>query len=107
MQLCNITDRQIHQPVQTITKFNRAYVAEMADDSHTNLAFDTIGDWLAGGWDKWATDLVNPDFAAYAKSCGGLGIKAIEKEDMEEAFTKLFEHKGPALLEIISDVNLV
>ncbi|CAN0534675.1 unnamed protein product, partial [Laminaria digitata] len=28
----------------------------------------------AGGWDKWATDLVNPDFAEYAKGCGGFGL---------------------------------
>jgi pyruvate oxidase len=61
----------------------------------------------AGGWDKWATDLVNPDFATYASGCGGLGIKAVNKEDLESAFTKLFAHKGPALLEINGDVKLI
>jgi len=61
----------------------------------------------AGGWDKWSTDLVNPDFAAYATSCGGLGLKVLEKEDLEQAFTNLFAHQGPALMEISADVRLI
>ena len=61
----------------------------------------------AGGWDKWATDLVNPDFAEYAISCGGLGIKVTEKEELETAFTQLFDHQGPALLEVQADVKLI
>jgi len=61
----------------------------------------------AGGWDKWATDLVNPDFAEYAVSCGGLGIKVTAKEDLETAFTQLFDHQGPALLEVQADVKLI
>ena len=61
----------------------------------------------AGGWDKWATDLVNPDFALYATSCGGVGIKVSNKEELESAFKQLFAAKGPALLEIKSDVKLI
>ena len=61
----------------------------------------------AGGWDKWATDLVNPDFASYATSCGGVGIKVSKKEDLESSFSKLFAAQGPALLEIKSDVKLI
>jgi thiamine pyrophosphate-dependent acetolactate synthase large subunit-like protein len=61
----------------------------------------------AGGWDKWATDLENSDFAAYAKSCGGLGIKVTTKEELETAFLKLFKHQGPALLEVQADVKLI
>ena len=61
----------------------------------------------AGGWDKWATDLVNPDFAAYATGCGGLGIAVSHKEGLDSAFKQLFKHKGPALLEIKADVKLI
>jgi pyruvate oxidase len=61
----------------------------------------------AGGWDKWATDLVNPDFAAYAESCGGLGIKVNKKEELENATINLMDHPGPGLLEINSDVKLI
>lgn len=61
----------------------------------------------AGGWDKWATDLVNPDFAAYATSCGGLGLKVNTKEELEAAFKQVFAHQGPALLEVAADVKLI
>ena len=61
----------------------------------------------AGGWDKWATDLVNPNFADYATSCGGLGIKVNDQKDVEEAMGQLFTHKGPGLLEVSTDVKLI
>ncbi len=61
----------------------------------------------AGGWDKWATDLVNPDFAAYAVSCGGVGLKVSKKEELETAFMQLFAAQGPALLEVQADVKLI
>ena len=61
----------------------------------------------AGGWDKWATDLVNPDFAQYANSCGAMGIKVTQKDQLKDAMQKLFKHKGPGLIEIKADVNLI
>jgi thiamine pyrophosphate-dependent acetolactate synthase large subunit-like protein len=61
----------------------------------------------AGGWDKWATDLVNPDFAQYAASCGALGVKVTQKEQLGNAVKQLFEHQGPGLIEITSDVKLI
>lgn len=61
----------------------------------------------AGGWDKWATDLVNPDFAQYAKICGALGIKVTQKGQLNHAMQELFKHQGPGLLEITADVKLI
>ncbi len=61
----------------------------------------------AGGWDKWATDLVNPDFAGYAQGCGGLGILVSKKEDLKSAMQELFAHNGPALLEVKTDTKLI
>jgi len=61
----------------------------------------------AGGWDKWATDLVNPNFAEYAKSCGGLGIKVYSKENIETTMKSLIEYNGPGLLEVSADVKLI
>ena len=61
----------------------------------------------AGGWDKWATDLVNPDFAAYAESCGGLGIQVLDKGDLDKALLKILAHEGPALIEVKTDVKLI
>jgi pyruvate oxidase len=61
----------------------------------------------AGGWDKWATDLVNPNFAEYATGCGALGIKVTKREELETAMTNLFEHNGPGLIEVSTDVKLI
>lgn len=61
----------------------------------------------AGGFDTFATDLHNPDFTKYAKSCGALGVKVRDKNDLENAVKKVMNYKGTALLEIITDVALV
>lgn len=61
----------------------------------------------AGEWDVWQTDLVNPNFAEYANSCGGFGVVVKEKSELESAMKKVLEHDGPAMLEIKSDVTLI
>ncbi len=57
--------------------------------------------------DVWQTDLLNPNFAEYAESCGALGIRITAKDQIEDAMKKVISHSGTALLEIITDVNLV
>jgi len=61
----------------------------------------------AGGWDKWSTDLVNPDFALYAQSCGGTGLTVRDSSELDDAFKKLLGSSGPALLEIHADGQLI
>ncbi len=61
----------------------------------------------AGELDVWATDLVNPNFAEYATSCGALGIRVTGADELEEAMTALMRYDGPALLEVITDVGLI
>lgn len=61
----------------------------------------------AGEFDVWATDLVNPNFADYANSCGALGIRVVERESLAAAMAKILAHDGPALLEVVTDVNLI
>ncbi|OHX66656.1 hypothetical protein [Flammeovirga pacifica] len=50
MQAYNILDQHIHQLCQVIAKFNRAFVPKKADDSHTNLQFDIVGERVVGRW---------------------------------------------------------
>ena len=57
--------------------------------------------------DVWQTSLQNPNFAAFAENCGALGIRVEKLEDLIPAMEKLRDHNGPALLEIITDVNLI
>jgi len=61
----------------------------------------------SGQFDVWATDLNNPEFAEYAKGCGALGLKVENKEDLKSKMDEIMKHNGPALLEIITDVNLI
>ncbi len=61
----------------------------------------------SGGLDVFATDLVNPDFAAFTDSCGALGEKVVHSEELEEKMKRVLNHDGTALLEIITDVHLV
>ena len=61
----------------------------------------------SGGFEKFATDLHNPDFAGYANGCGAMGIKVTRREELETSMKKVLNHPGTALLEIITDVHLV
>ncbi len=61
----------------------------------------------AGEFDVWATDLHNPNFSEYANSCGALGIRVESKADLEHQMEKVLAHDGPALLEVMADVNLI
>jgi thiamine pyrophosphate-dependent acetolactate synthase large subunit-like protein/nitrite reductase/ring-hydroxylating ferredoxin subunit len=61
----------------------------------------------AGNWDVWQTSLHNPDFSRYADLCGALGIRVTNKAELDDALTRALSHNGPALVEILSDVELV
>ena len=61
----------------------------------------------SGGFDVFATDMHNPDFASYANGCGALGMRVTRKSELDDAMKKTLNHRGTALLEIITDVSLV
>ena len=55
----------------------------------------------------WQTSLVNPSFAGFARSCGGMGELVKTREDLDSALAKAIAHKGPALVEVITDAELL
>jgi thiamine pyrophosphate-dependent acetolactate synthase large subunit-like protein len=61
----------------------------------------------AGEWQVWQTHLHNPNFAAYAENCGALGIRVTEKADLDAAIAEALAHDGPAMVEVMSDPDLV
>ncbi|MCP5025437.1 MAG: Rieske 2Fe-2S domain-containing protein [Actinomycetia bacterium] len=61
----------------------------------------------AGAWEVWQTSLVNPSFAAFANQCGALGIRVERVEDLDQALASALAHEGPALVEIITDADLL
>ena len=79
--------------------------------THVLLNNDELGkiskEQRAGHWPVWQTSLRNPDFSAYAKSCGGLGIRVETVEELPDALKRAFAYEGPALVEIMADVDLI
>jgi len=95
---------------QYMGDFNTAVKYNM-DITHILLNNSQLGkiskEQRAGEWPVWQTDLHNPSFAAYAKLCGGHGIRVKTPEKLRSALDEALAHKGPALVEIISDADLI
>ena len=61
----------------------------------------------SGQWDVWQTSLHNPDFAAYAELCGAMGLRVTDRGGLDDALRRALDHDGPALVEIVTDAELV
>jgi len=61
----------------------------------------------SGEWPVWETDLVNPSFAAFARLCGGQGAKVTKAKELEAAIATALKESGPALVEVMTDADLV
>ena len=95
---------------QYMGDFNTAVKYNM-DITHVLLNNSQLGkiskEQRAGEWPVWQTDLHNPSFAAYAKLCGGWGTRVTEANGLESAFNEALDQPGPALVEIITDADLI
>ncbi len=61
----------------------------------------------AGEWDVWQTELHNPDFSKYAELCGARGIRVTHAGELDDALTRALAHNGPALVEVMTDPELI
>jgi thiamine pyrophosphate-dependent acetolactate synthase large subunit-like protein/nitrite reductase/ring-hydroxylating ferredoxin subunit len=61
----------------------------------------------AGNWDVWQTSLHNPSFAAYAEISGALGIRVTRADELDAVLARALAHAGPALVEVVTDPDLV
>ncbi len=61
----------------------------------------------AGLFDVWQTSLRNPSFADFAELCGARGFSVTDRASLDAAVAEALAHRGPALVEIESDVSLV
>ena len=95
---------------QYMGDFNTAVKYNM-DITHVLLNNSQLGkiskEQRAGEWPVWQTDLHNPSFAAYANLCGGKGFRVKTAEQLESTFAEALAHPGPALIEIITDADLI
>ena len=56
----------------------------------------------AGEFHVWQTGLVNPNFAEFAESCGGMGIRVAEADGVRAALETALAHPGPSIVEVLS-----
>jgi pyruvate oxidase len=61
----------------------------------------------AAEWDVWQTSLHNPNFAEYARICGAHGTRVTDASELDAALVAAFAHDGPALVEVMTDAELV
>ncbi len=81
------------------------------DITHVVLTNGELGkiskEQRSGDFAVWQTSLVNPDFAAFAESCGISGTRVTEPSQLDAALSAAIALDGPALVEICTDALLV
>ncbi|MFC8668374.1 pyruvate dehydrogenase [Streptomyces sp. NPDC057199] len=60
---------------------------------------------LVAGLPSYGTANKNPDFAAVARACGAYGVRVEKPKQLAGALKDAFRHKGPALVDIVTDPN--
>lgn len=95
---------------QYLAEFTTAVKYQM-NITHILLHNDQLGkiskEQRAGEWDVWQTSLHNPDFSKYAQNCGGFGIRVTQQDELDDAIAQALAYDGPALVEIMSDPELI
>jgi thiamine pyrophosphate-dependent acetolactate synthase large subunit-like protein len=61
----------------------------------------------AGEWDVWQTTLHNPDFSAFARNSGAFGLRVTDRAQLDRALADAVAHDGPAMVEVMTDADLV
>ncbi|MDF9816329.1 pyruvate dehydrogenase [Streptomyces sp. SPB162] len=60
---------------------------------------------LVAGLPASGTSNHNPDFAAVARACGAYGVRVEKPKELRDALRGAFKHKGPALVDVVTDPN--
>ncbi|GAA2521578.1 MAG: pyruvate dehydrogenase [Kocuria sp.] len=60
---------------------------------------------LVDGLQDYGVDVPQTDYAAIARAAGLQGIRVEKPKDLESAFTTALSHRGPSLVEVITDPN--
>ncbi|AWZ04517.1 MULTISPECIES: pyruvate dehydrogenase [unclassified Streptomyces] len=60
---------------------------------------------LVSGLPSYGTTNKNPDFAAIARAAGAFGVRVEKPKQLTAALKDAFTHKGPALVDVVTDPN--
>ncbi|MDW7728189.1 MAG: thiamine pyrophosphate-binding protein [Candidatus Methanoperedens sp.] len=55
------------------------------------------------GYREFGVEFVNPDFAEFARSCGGDGFRVEKPEELDSAIEKAFLSKLPVIVDVVVD----
>ncbi|MHA1556804.1 MAG: thiamine pyrophosphate-binding protein [Candidatus Heimdallarchaeota archaeon] len=58
---------------------------------------------LRDGYPEYGVSFPNPNFAEFAQSCGGFGIRVEDPKKLDQAFQNAIKANAPSLIEIIID----
>jgi pyruvate dehydrogenase (quinone) len=91
MLMCEFLTAVQHKlPVKALVYNNSAF-------GLITLESEAIG---VPAWKK-AIDFRNPDFAALARDCGGIGFKAEKPGELREAISQALKAEGPAIIDCV------
>lgn len=93
--LGEMTTLMRHRMDIVVVVLNNAELAKITKEQH------------AAHLEPWQTGLVNPSFAEYARSCGAHGERVERAGDLPAAFERALGSGGPALVEVVTDPELV
>jgi pyruvate oxidase len=54
---------------------------------------------------EYATNLLNPNFAAYAEACGALGLRVEKREELIPALQKATASKRPCIVDVVVEAD--
>ncbi|MEV7725018.1 pyruvate dehydrogenase [Streptomyces sp. NPDC101733] len=60
---------------------------------------------LVSGLPSYGTTNRNPDFSAIARAAGAFGVRVEKPKQLTGALRDAFRHKGPALVDVVTDPN--
>ncbi|MFZ3567410.1 pyruvate dehydrogenase [Streptomyces sp. BH097] len=60
---------------------------------------------LVAGLPSYGTTNKNPDFASIARAAGAYGVRVEKPKQLAGALKDAFKHKGPALVDVVTDPN--
>ncbi|MET4927143.1 pyruvate dehydrogenase [Streptomyces sp. PSRA5] len=60
---------------------------------------------MVAGLPAYGTTNHNPDFAAVARAAGAFGVRVEKPKQLAGALKDAFKHKGPALVDVVTDPN--
>jgi pyruvate dehydrogenase (quinone) len=73
---------------------------------NNGLLGQILWEQMALGYPEFAVRFpTHMDFAPWAESCGGLGIRVEKVGDLEPAVREMFAHDGPALLDVVVNAD--